>query len=466
MNYKIIAASVSFAASTPVTHLHTLYKKALHTHNFEPLISKLSEWLKDSDPAKQSLAKLTFTALYDQQLQLRPQIITLLPEIADMNRPQYMDKLIIHLLPKTEFHVHLDGSIRPETMISICEQTQTPLPAAPETIQKAMRIQEDRVQDWVAFEKCFNVANIALQTEFGLKQAAKDLVRQAHQDGLIYIEPRFAPVLHTQKGLSYNQIVDAIVAGLREGREKYGIETGLTLAIYRSQNTKENNFGFKQIHQTAKAVVAAARRHPDIQFGIDIVGLETGYPPEKYLFRKAYEYVLQRRNTKDIPYIHTIAHAGEMPDTGNNVKTAYDLYKAERIGHGVHADLKTLPEDFKKNVIFEVCPKSNYQLHCVTDFDHHPIYQLNEKGFRFTINTDNRTVSNTTVTDELHNMLYRNPNFDLYKDRHFSPMIHNIITDGIQGAYLSQDKKQNLMDAAKQHLSELDAFLGALHITR
>lgn len=289
-----------------------------------------------------------------------------------------ISKEIIKLAPKVELHCHLDGSVSIECMKSIMKQ------------QNAGEISEDQLSlqmrapvpcgSLTEYLQPFSFVNKWLQTSDSLKAAAFDVVRQAAEENVVYIEVRFAPMLHCEQGLRPEQVVSAVLDGLRMAESEFNIKAALILCMMRGGSVQQNQ----------KVMEIAERIYPSV-VAVDIAGSESDYPLHQYkaLFSQAAE--------AKIPF--TI-HAGEN-GPAENVKDAIEM-GARRIGHGLaiesDPDIQQLCRE--KSVLLELCPASNLQTKAAQNLKSYPFEQFMKSGIAVSVNTDNRTVSNTSLTNE------------------------------------------------------------------
>lgn len=270
-------------------------------------------------------------------------------------------------LKKIELHLHLDGSIRKETMEKILKR---------KIDEKEITVEKDN-KDLTQYLEKFQLPISIMQSKENLKIISQDLIEQLREDNVIYAEVRFAPIFHTQKGLTLKEVVDSVLEGLKDKE----IKTNLILCMMRGQKEEEN----RKIITLAKAYLNKG------VCAIDLAGDEKKYPTNLY------RELLKEAKQENIPF--TI-HAGEAGTT-KDIEEAIAL-GATRIGHGIKTiEKKSLLEQIKeKNICLEICPTSNLQTNVVKNIENHPIKSLQQQGITISINTDNRTVSNTTLTKE------------------------------------------------------------------
>ncbi len=272
-------------------------------------------------------------------------------------------------IPKVELHLHLDGSLNIDTVSSILGYTK-------EEVLAKMVVSKD-CQDLNAYLACFDYPVLAMQTKEALKKVSNQLIKDLEEENVVYAEVRFAPFKHTQKGLTLEEVVDSVLEGFTTSK----CIVNLILCCMRD-DTLENNL---------KIIELAKEYKEKGVVGVDLAGAEAVYPTKNFasIFKKCREY--------SIPF--TI-HAGEASGY-DSILSAIE-FGTTRIGHGVRAieseELVSLIK--QKNILLEVCPTSNIQTKVYDTYQENPIYDLYKKGIKVCINTDNRTVSNTTLTKE------------------------------------------------------------------
>ena len=288
-----------------------------------------------------------------------------------------MDKLI-------ELHLHLDGSLRPETVWELAKEQNIKLPAnTVDEVRDQMQVPED-CRTLEEYLTRFDLPLLVLQTREALERAAFELTEDLAKEGVTYAEIRFAPQLSIKGGMTQEQAVEAAIEGVKRGMEQYpSIRVGLILCCMRGEDNEEWNL---QTVETAKKYLG------DVVCAVDIAGAESLYPTERFapVFEKVREYGLP-----------STIHAGEAAGP-ESMKTAL-AFGAKRIGHGVAAveDPELVRRLIEEQITLEVCVTSNYQTKVVASIEAHPIRRLFNAGVRVTVNSDNRTVSNTNVRKEL-----------------------------------------------------------------
>lgn len=278
-----------------------------------------------------------------------------------------------------ELHCHLDGSLPIGLVRELARNQGVDIPQG-KALEKALRVNQDNRSLGEYLEK-FDLPLRLLQDTDSLRMAAKEVAGQAADEGLKYIEIRYAPLLHTQHGLDCISIIEAVALGLHDAKDAYGITASSILCAMRHMDLEENMEMVKAGQQLLGHGVCA----------IDLAGDEAAWPTSEH--RDIFSYAKK----ENIPF--TI-HAGECGSPAN-VAEAIDM-GAWRIGHGVAAykDGAVLQKCVQSGIPLELCPVSNIHTRAVDGWDSFPILQMLEAGVRATVNTDNRTVSNTSLANE------------------------------------------------------------------
>ena len=276
--------------------------------------------------------------------------------------------------PKIELHVHLDGSVRITTASDLLNLNI-------KKIINEMTVDNscNNLNDYLTK---FDLPLKILQTKENLIRVSKELATDLKNDGVIYSEIRFAPILHTKNGLSCEDVIEAVV----EGISSVNIKINLIICLMRNVSDEENY----------KAIEAGIKYINNKVVGFDLAGAESLYKTSK--FKELFNYI----STYNIPF--TI-HAGEA-DGIDSIKTAIE-FGAKRIGHGVRIMEEESMIKYAKdhNITFEVCPTSNIDTKVYKSYKDHVIKRMYDNGLNVTINTDNRTVSNITLTKEYENLM-------------------------------------------------------------
>jgi adenosine deaminase len=286
-------------------------------------------------------------------------------------------------LPKTDLHVHLDGSLRLETIIALAGIHSIELPSTdPAELGRIMNLGQN-CGSLVEYLKAFDVTLRVLQHEDSLYRVAYELAEDAARENVRYMEVRYSPMLHTRLGLKITSVVEAVLAGLRAAHDNLGIESNVILCGIR-------NISSESSLEMAELAVAYKGRGV---VGFDLAGAEYDHPAKHH--RKAFQLV--RDNN-----INCTIHAGEAYGP-ESIAQALHVCGAHRIGHGCRlredGDLLHYINDHR--IPLECCPSSNVQTGAVRELASHPLKLYFNLGLRVTINTDNRLVTDTTVSQEL-----------------------------------------------------------------
>lgn len=306
-----------------------------------------------------------------------------------------MDSLqIIKQVPKVLLHDHLDGGLRPSTIIELAKELN---------YSKLPTNDPGELAEW--FHRGANKGNLVeylqgfehtcavMQTKESIERIAFEMIEDMYEDGVVYVETRFAPVFHTQNGLYHEDAVHAVLAGLERGKRKYGVGYGLILC------------GMRNMKNTLEIAELAVNFKNQGVVGFDLAGEEGGYPPKKHI--EAFQYI-KREN------FNITIHAGEAFGK-ESIWQAIQYCGAHRIGHATR-----LKEDFiydnghivalgdlaqyvlDKRIPLEICLLSNVHTGAVDKIENHPFLELYKKQFRVFLNTDDRLMSDTTLTKEYH----------------------------------------------------------------
>jgi len=290
---------------------------------------------------------------------------------------------VFRALPKTDLHVHLDGSLRLETILELGREQGVELPGIDVPGLDAAIGCGRNFGSLVEYLRGFDITLRVLQTEEALERVAFELAEDAHRENVRYMEVRYAPMLHTRRGLKLTKVVEAVLAGLRRARETYSIKANVIVCGIR-------NISAESSYQMAELAVAYKGRGV---VGFDLAGAEADFPPKHH--RAAFQLV--RDNN-----VNCTIHAGEAYGP-ESIAQAIHVCGAHRIGHGcrLREDGDLLHYITDQRIPLECCPSSNVQTGAVKDFGTHPLKLYFDLGVRVTINTDNRLTTNTSVSKEL-----------------------------------------------------------------
>lgn len=290
---------------------------------------------------------------------------------------------VFQALPKTDLHVHLDGSLRLGTILDIAQKQGIRLPAEDEAgLAQAIGCGKN-FGSLVDYLRGFDITIPVMQTADALERTAFELAEDAHRENVRYMEVRYAPLLHTRAGLKLTAVVEAVLDGLGRASETYGIKSNLIICGLRNISPESSY---------AMAGLCVAYKNRGV-VGFDLAGAEADFPPKHH--REAFQLV--RDNN-----INTTIHAGEAYGP-LSVAQALHVCGAHRIGHGVRLreDGDLLHYVIDHRIPLECCPSSNVQTGAVREFSVHPLKLYFDLGLRVTVNTDNRLITDTTVSKEL-----------------------------------------------------------------
>jgi adenosine deaminase len=304
----------------------------------------------------------------------------------------------IRQAPKVLLHDHLDGGLRPATILELAAEVGHELPASDAESLGRWFAEAADSRSLVRYLETFDHTVAVMQTGNALTRVARECVEDLAADGVVYAEVRYAPEQHVSQGLTLDEVVAAVQLGFDEATRAAGGRI-----VVRQLLTAMRH----QARSMEIAHLAVAWRDRGVA-GFDIAGAEAGYPPTRHL--DAFEY-LQRENS------HFTIHAGEafgLP----SIWQAIQWCGADRLGHGVRIiDDITVADDGTvtlgglasyvrdKRIPLEMCPSSNVQTGAADSVAEHPIGLLTDLRFRVTVNTDNRLMSQTSMTDEMANLV-------------------------------------------------------------
>jgi adenosine deaminase len=303
-----------------------------------------------------------------------------------------LDRAALQTLPKVLLHEHLDGVLRPQTIIELAKSLDyDQLPTQnPEELARWFH-QGANQGSLPKYLEGFAHTIAVMQNEEALERVAYEQAEDLSHDGVVYFETRFAPLFHTRKGLTHQQVVSAVLKGLERGRKDFGISSGVIICAMRNMDVS-----------LEMAELAVDFRQRGV-VGFDLAGEEGGYPPKKHV--DAFHYI-QRQN------FNITVHAGEGFGK-ESIWQAIQYCGAHRIGHGTRlvddiavtdgrvvklGDLAQYVLD--KRIPLEICLLSNVHVGAARSLADHPFKLFYQEKFRVTLNTDNRLMSNTSMTKE------------------------------------------------------------------
>jgi adenosine deaminase len=331
-------------------------------------------------------------------------------------------------LPKAELHCHLDGSVRPATLLELAREHRIVMPKnTAEELAEFMRVDDaESLEDYL---RLFDITVSVMQTEEALERVAYELAEDAADDGVRYIEVRNAPILNVVKGLTLVQAVEAPLRGLRRAEKDFGI-IGRFIVIALRQFPAEHSLEMAKL---------AVEFKDDGVVAFDLAGGEKGNSASVHAaaFRYAREHNLG-----------VTVHAGE-GDGPESVRQAVHLCGANRIGHGTRLiedpDLTQYVND--RRIALEVCLTSNVQTKVAESYATHPFREYFDRGLNVTLNTDNRLMSATTLTDEY-----------VFAAEHLGFTIDElagVALNGFESAFLPWEERLMLIEEASDKIEQM-----------
>jgi adenosine deaminase len=338
---------------------------------------------------------------------------------------------VIRALPKAELHCHLDGSIRASTLLELGREYGQAMPAAtPELLESVMAARD--VRDLDQYLGRFEVTLSVLQTASALSRVARELVEDAAADGVRYMEIRFCPALNVRGSLSLTEVMDAVLDGSAEGERLSGTIARVIVCALRSMPPALSR---------ELAELAVAYRGRGV-VGFDLAGGEHGNPAAAH----ASAFDVARRGG-----LAVTVHAGEAFGFKSIRQAVFDL-SADRIGHGtrLYEDERLASYVNDRRITLEICLTSNVQTRVAPSYSEHPLRSYFDRGMSVTLNTDNRLISGTTLTDEyLH--AARELGFTLRE-------LGEIAIESFATAFLPWEMRRTIMQDARR---EIDALVNA-----
>jgi adenosine deaminase len=336
---------------------------------------------------------------------------------------------LLRRLPKAELHCHLDGSVRPETLIELGREYRQAMPESDaDALREYMRVDDARnLEDYLAR---FEITLSVMQTPEALERIAYELAIDAARDGVRYIEVRYAPVLNTRRGLSLGAAVEAPLRGL-ERAERDGGAMGRVIVCGLRNLTPDVSLELAQL-------AVSYRQRGVVAF--DLAGGELGNPASAHA--DAFAYAREH----DLP---CTCHAGEGADA-SSVREAVHVCGAHRIGHATRLiedeSLTNYVND--RRIALEICLTSNVQTRAVESYDAHPFREYYDRGMNVVLNTDNRLMSGTTLTDEyVHAASALGFSFD---------ELSEVALNGFRSAFLPWAEREQLIAKATVDIAALN----------
>ncbi|MFL5556813.1 MAG: adenosine deaminase [Gemmatimonadaceae bacterium] len=331
-------------------------------------------------------------------------------------------------LPKAELHCHLDGSVRPETLLDLAREHRVQMPKqTPEELAAFMRV--DDAQSLEDYLRRFDVTISVLQSEEALERVAYELAEDAAEDGVRYIEVRNAPILNVVQGLTLVQAIEAPLRGLRRAENDFGIIARFILCGLRQ---------FPPADSLEMAKLAVEFKNEGV-VAFDLAGGEKGNPAADHA--GAFQYAREHN-------LAVTVHAGE-GDGAESVRQAVHICGADRIGHGTRLiedpELTQYVND--RRIALEVCLTSNVQTRVADSYASHPLREYFDRGLNVTLNTDNRLMSATTLTDEY-----------VFAAEHLGFTVEELAAvalNGFESAFLPWEERVMLIEEVSDQIDEL-----------
>jgi adenosine deaminase len=344
--------------------------------------------------------------------------------------PPHLDRELLRRLPKAELHCHLDGSVRPRTLLELGLEQGVALPASDEvSLREYMLVRQAR--DLEEYLARFEVTLAVLQRANALERVAYELATDAADEGVRYLEVRYSPILNVRGGLSLGETVEAPLRGLERAQRERPIVARLIICAIRNMSPDVS---------LELARLAVSYRHRGV-VGFDLAGGEAGNPASRHA--RAFEHARG----------HDMActcHAGE-GDGAHSVREAVHVCGAARLGHATRLiDDESLTDYVNdRRIALEICLTSNVQTHAASSYETHPLRQYYERGLNVVLNTDNRLMSGTTLVDEYDHAVTRlGFGFD---------ELARIALNGFESAFLPHAERQLLVERARAEIAALRA---------
>ncbi|MBT7972927.1 MAG: adenosine deaminase, partial [Candidatus Marinimicrobia bacterium] len=289
---------------------------------------------------------------------------------------------LLKKLPKVELHCHLDGSLRVETILDLARRHNVSLPSSDASgLTKILSIGKKRgtLEEYITR---FDITLSVMQTRDSLKRIAYELIEDVAAENIRYIEIRYSPILHTSNGMTLDEAIFSVRDGLKKGEKDFGVRSGIIVC------------GIRHISPEASLKLAdlCVRFKNKGVVGFDLAGAEENFPAKDH--REAFYMILNHN-------INATIHAGEAFGP-TSIHQAIHYCGAHRIGHGTRLkeDKDLMRYVNNHRIPLEICLTSNWHTFSVRSLKHHPMRYYYDQGIRVTLNTDNRLMSNTTLTKE------------------------------------------------------------------
>ena len=342
--------------------------------------------------------------------------------------PPYPTRELLRRLPKAELHCHLDGSVRPQTLIELGREHRTPMPSNDvEGLRDFMIVRDARnLEDYLTR---FDVTLSVMQTAEALERIAYELAEDAAAEGVRYIEMRYSPVLNTRHDLSLGETVEAPLRGIARAQRDHGIVSRLIICALRNLSP-----GISL--ELSRLAVAYKDRGVA---GFDLAGGERGHPASVHA--EAFTYAREHG-------LACTCHAGEGAGA-DSVREAVHACGAQRLGHATRLIEDPALTDFvgERRIALELCLTSNVQTRAADSYESHPMRRYYDKGLNIVLNTDNRLMSGTTLTDEY---VHAAEKLDFSFDE-----LCKVAMNGFESAFLPPAERDGLIARARTDIAAL-----------
>ncbi|MBW2277182.1 MAG: adenosine deaminase [Deltaproteobacteria bacterium] len=339
------------------------------------------------------------------------------------------DRDFFRRLPKVDLHVHLDGSMRLPTILDLALSDGVDLGADDEDSLRELIRPGATHGSLEEYLKGFAVTLKVLQTDHGLYRAAYELAEDAAAENIEYMEVRYSPILHTRRKLSLAAILESVLSALRDAEKAFGIRSGVIVSGIR-------NISPEVSLRLAELAVAFKNRGV---VGFDLAGSEYNYPAKDHL--ESFSLILSNN-------VNVTIHAGEAYGPGS-IHQALHYCGAHRVGHGTRlredGDLLNYVNDHR--IPLEICLSSNVQTGAVKNLADHPFRFYMDLGLRVTLNTDNRLITDTTMTDEF-----------FLADKHYdlTPReVLDLVMAGVKSAFIPYEYKRDQILRFKNEVKQM-----------
>lgn len=340
-----------------------------------------------------------------------------------------LSRELILSLPKAELHCHLDGSVRVKTILELAESQGVELPYHEEDKLRDFLQVDDECESLEEYLKAFPVVNRVLQTSDALERVTYELAEDVSKENVRLLEIRFSPVLHTHKGLSLEKVLTAVLKGKEKAEQDFNLRIGIIVSSIRSISPEVSlELAELTVNYKNRGVV-----------GFDLAGPEENFPAKDH--KEAFFHIINNN-------VNTTVHAGEAYGAAS-IHQAIHYTRANRIGHGtrLREDQDLLRYVLDHQIPLEMCVTCNVQTQCVKSFEDHPIKDYLDAGIQVTVNTDNRLISNTTLTEEYLKVIAR---YRLNVSE-----LRKLVLNGFEAAFLPYKERKKLILMVEKEFHQL-----------